>query len=96
MQGQLTHMSKNSVPKSGEWDKNLRLKRIEKEIIKEPFSQSQDDIDADHHHDVGDLIISTDQSYYVEDILYCEGKEDDQRILLPDTESFSKRYGTEE
>lgn len=68
----------------------MRLKRIEKEIIKEPFSQSQDDIDADHHHDVGDLIISTDQSYYVEDILYCEGKEDDQRILLPDTESFSK------
>ena len=45
----------------------MRLKRIEKEIIKEPFSQSQDDIDADHHHDVGDLIISTDQSYYVED-----------------------------
>ena len=73
----------------------MRLKRIEKEIIKEPFSQSQDDIDADHH-DVGDLIISTDQSYYVEGILYCEGKEDDQRILLPDTESFSKRYGTEE
>ena len=82
--------------RSGEWDTNLRLKRIEKEIIKEPFSQSQDDIDADHHHDVGDLIISTDQSYYVEGILYCEGKEDDQRILLPDTESFSKRYGTEE
>ena len=48
----------------------MRLKRIEKEIIKEPFSQSQDDIDADHYHDVGDLIISTDQSYYVEDILY--------------------------
>ena len=69
---------------------------VEEEIIKEPFSQSQDDIDADHHHDVGDLIISTDQSYYVEDILYCEGKEGDQRILLPDTESFSKRYGTEE
>ena len=58
--------------------------------------RNKDDIDADHHHDVGDLIISTDQSYYVEDILYCEGKEDDQRILLPDTESFSKRYGTEE
>ena len=74
----------------------MRLKRIEKEIIKELFSQSQDDIDADHYHDVGDLIISTDQSYYVEDILYCEGKEDDQRILLLDTESFSKRYGTEE
>ena len=66
----------------------MRLKRIEKEIIKEPFSQSQDDIDADHYHDVGDLIISTDQSYYVEDILYCEGKEDDQRILLPDTVSY--------
>ena len=65
-------------------------------LTRESISQSQDDIDADHHHDVGDLIISTDQSYYVEDILYCEGKEDDQRILLPDTESFSKRYGTEE
>ena len=78
------------------WGMGYKLKRIEKGIIKEPFSQSQDDIDADHYHDVGDLIISTDQSYYVEDILYCEGKEDDQRILLPDTESFSKRYGTEE
>ena len=74
----------------------MRLKRIEKEIIKEPFSQSQDDIDADHHHDVSDFIISTDQSYDVENILYCEGKEEDQRILLSDTESFSKRYGTKE
>lgn len=69
---------------------------MRKKLLKNRSSQSQDDIDADHHHDVGDLIISTDQSYYVEDILYCEGKEDDQRILLPDTESFSKRYGTEE
>ena len=69
---------------------------IDTHVKKLRNSQSQDDIDADHHHDVGDLIISTDQSYYVEGILYCEGKEDDQRILLPDTESFSKRYGTEE
>ena len=60
--------------RSGEWDTNLRLKRIEKEIIKEPFSQSQDDIDADHYHDVGDLIISTDQSYYVEDIYTVKEK----------------------
>ncbi len=50
------------------------MKEFEKEIIKEPFSQSQDDIDADHHHDVGDLIISTDESYYVEGILSVKEK----------------------
>lgn len=73
----------------------MRLKRIEKEIIKEPFSQSQDDIDADHYHDVGDLIISTDQSYYVEDILYCEGKEDRSKNPITRHRKFFKkiRYG---
>ena len=72
------------------------MKRIEKEITKKPFGQSEDDIDADHYHDIGNLIIGTDQSYDVKDILYCERKEDDQGVILPDTESFSKRYCAEE
>ena len=68
---------------------------MRKEIIKEPFSQSQDDIDADHHHDVGDLIISTDQSYYVEDILYCEGKRRRSKNPITRYRKFFKkiRYG---
>ena len=81
--------------RSGEWDTNLRLKRIEKEIIKEPFSQSQDDIDADHHHDVGDLIIGTDNLTMLK-AYYTVKEKRRSKNLLPDTESFPKRYGTEE